>query len=49
MDAPEVSKGNTLYLPVNVPERYFILVMGMPRWVTEKLRAAQLKCRCGCG
>jgi len=25
MDAPEVSNGNTLYLPVNVAGRYFIL------------------------
>jgi acetamidase/formamidase len=49
MDAPEVSAGNTLYLPVNVPGGLFYFAMDTPRWVTAKLPAAPWKFPCAPG
>src|ERR1700694_525938 len=50
MDAPGVSAGNTLYLPVNVTRgRCFILAMGTRRWGTAKWPEARLKFPCACG
>lgn len=46
MDAPEVSAGNTLYLPVMFRERFFILAMATPRWATAKLPGAPWRFPC---